>query len=467
MKIMKNDFSIEYYKQITKNFFNLIEKTEEKKLNVSSINDCVQIISKIHGYNNWAELKNILIKKEVKNTTDKINFKEKQNKVNFGLKNVIEIQTIKFEIKNKTNLEVFNLKNNINYLNIGQEEQSKVLKNHVFFHLKPVKTLILGNSNLFVQEIEKKLKSNNFNYIYLDSKKNNTENNLKINPWYYMWNSSWLEDYANKINDSTLISIITILKNLEYENSFNISLNKFIYFIKPEGVVNLYYWLLENKPNLSHYIKKYVEKIIKNQNKNIINIIEDEQDLYINKISNLLNELESLKCCYDNNYFFHTDNINNTLSKDNYINIFYKNIKDELKSDYEYFLAIYMNYFLEKLNLNNANKKIWLIFKNCDKNFNFFINHENVIPLYVNKIIQKNDKIDSWEQILFFKDSYFEAGDLIKNKILENTKNLPNIWYNSFEIFNTMKENEFFAWYALNKNEFSNYEFKKFIFQST
>ena len=307
----KNIISNENINNLNSKCFNenLIKKVIDlNKINLYNIDD-KNFLNHIENYENLNHLQN---KDNIYNIKNKENLDNNENNLHFNnIKNLINIDNNLKQLENKDNL--IQVKKNENFNQIKNKENLNEIENNYNlnqFENKEISIEIKNNENLNQIEINKLI-----NYIENNKILNNIENEKII--FLIKYYEDLLKDKFNNniFNKKFFTEYYNYLK--KYENFYHIKYNEDLYTLK------LYFYI---------FIKKnYIDYFNKNENYENFNYLLKNNDLLIdNKYFNI-NEINK-------NFNLHLENKQIIDNKDNYNNIFQKDLLLYINKSNEYLI---------------------------------------------------------------------------------------------------------------------------------
>lgn len=452
---MKNNDLVGNIKILIKSLYQLADKSSTG-ITIKSMHDSAQVISKMHGFNSWNELKQNLdyLKKDYTEEAIKT--------IKPPVFDEVKIKKGKFTIQSSmpqvptqdTNLTEINLIQDV----IVGKKYNKTLKTPNFVSLEAEDFVIVSsidNSHI-IRYLRKQIKEFGHGSIYLTS-----QSNIKLDPWANIFENNGIEllfkmkEYKNDF----IMSWISTFRYLQHEVNFHPSINQCLNGLYLEGIVEIYDWLKINKPNAAWYLQKYLDDIGIQENKNEYTLSKEIQELHWTNIAKEVTTLDALQKLYASKVFEKNeeDVLWNALAQ-------HKNIKigmiDGTQSFYKEFVTLELNRVAEQYQKQIKNKltdnyKSWLFCDNLEawetNNLLLLSDKDFLIKGYQTQgrtvnLISFLSKID---QIILGKITDIRLPNVLIENMLNKTQIWEdNIWFDDKRALKTLKKNEAYLWYA-------------------
>ena len=453
---MKNTELIGNIKTLIKGLYQIVDKSSSG-LTIKSMHDCAQVISKMYGFNSWNEFKQNIdyISKEYIESLPALGpdpeFKEvkiKKNKFTI-ISNVSKSESVTTELKEKILIQD---------ILIGKSYKHK-MKTPLFITIEPENMVVISSTDnsSILETIRKQIKTFGHSYISLTN-----SSNIKLDPWSYIFEQNGIELlFKMKENPNDFImSWISTIRYLNHEMNFHPDIRECIDSLYLKGVVEIYDWLKNNKPNAAWYLQRYLDSlgIIENPDEYIISV--DIQKQHWKSIAKEVKILEVMSSMYLNNTFQNnkTDILWNALTEK-------KNIKigslEKNQSFYKEFVTLELNRVSEEYQKLIKNKftdsyKVWLLCPDFEawetSNLLLLNNKDFLVKSYISqgKSLNLNTFFQRYDQIILGKLINVELPLQLKEKMLNLTEIWEeNIWFDEKKSLRSLKNNEVFIWHGI------------------
>jgi hypothetical protein len=452
---MKNNDLVGNIKILIKSLYQLADKSSTG-ITIKSMHDSAQVISKIHGFNSWNELKQNLeyLKKDYIEENVKIAKPPLFDEIKIKKGSFIIQSSMPHIPAQDMNLNEINLIQDV----IVGKKTDKNLKTSNFVSLEAEDFVIISsidNSHI-IRNIRKQIKEFGHGSIYLTS-----QSNVKLDPWSNIFENNGIEllfkmkEYKNDF----IMSWISTFRYLQHEVNFHPSITQCLNALYLEGIVQIYDWLKINKPNAAWYLQKYLDDIGIIENKNEYIVSKEMQTLHWKNIAKEVSTLEAMQKLYDDKTFEKSEEDilwNNLVQR--------KNIKigllENLEPFYKEFVTLELNRVAEQYQKQIKNKltdnyKAWIFCDNLEawETSNLFLLNDKdfLIKGYQtqgksNNLISFLSKVD---QIILGKMFNVKLPNIIIENMLNKTQIWEeNIWFDDKKALKTLKKNEAYLWYA-------------------
>lgn len=455
---MENNKVLKEIKSLIKNLYALADKSSTG-ISIKTMHDCAQIISKLHGFSSWSDLKKNLTSfkknpdnfKKLKKTLSTpafTNLKINKNEVFFNKNNI------------NSTPKLIQKKNLVDEILIGKK-YIKQLKSTEIVSIRPENTILISSlsEKTFLNPIKKQLK--NFGHFCFSLNESISTKNFKLDPWSNIFKEEGIENFFN-INEEKndfISSWISVLRYLHDELNYIPSTKEALDYLTLEGVIKLYDWLKINKQSAAWYFQRHLEKVGYSEMENHYLISADAQIKHWSYIKNEYTSLSNLNELYLKNFFKkqNEDTLWNAICENQNITIGLLDKSDDTFDFYKKISLMEINRVLIKyektiIKENYLDYSIWFFCENMElwenEEFNQLMNKDFLIKFLISSgSLSENLDWNNFNQIIFLKCLNLKLTKFLIEKMLEETKIWEeNIWYNSMAAVKNISQDEGYLW---------------------